>query len=224
MPGTNQISRRTFTGLAIAGTLAIVSGAATFIHEGAAQNATVPMDELMADGSLPDVALGSKDAPVTIVEYASMTCTHCAAFHAQTYPTLKSKYIDSGKVRFILREFPLDPLATAAFMLARCAGPSRRDALLDRLFDNQADWAFVKENPTPKLFEVAKQAGFTQESFDKCLTDQKLLDQLTAIRSRADDVFGISSTPTFFINGKRLQVSPTVEEFDKVLGPLLAQG
>jgi protein-disulfide isomerase len=87
---------------------------------------SVPVEELMAAEALPDVVLGKADAPVTIVEYASMTCTHCAAFHAETYPTLKSKYIDTGKVRFILREFPLDPLATAGFMLARCAGEDKR--------------------------------------------------------------------------------------------------
>jgi protein-disulfide isomerase len=175
-------------------------------------------------GDLPDLALGPADAKVTIVEYASMTCGHCMHFHTTVFPDIKKKYIDTGKIRFIFREFPLDPRAFAASMLARCAGGDKTFALIDALFHTQSDWAFVKENPTPKLFEVAKQAGFTQESFDKCLTDQKLLDQLTAIRARADDVFGINATPTFFINGKRLQGSPTIEEFDKVLGPLLAQG
>jgi protein-disulfide isomerase len=188
--------------------------------------AEVPVEELMKQvGDLPDIALGPADAKVTVVEYASMTCGHCMAFATKVFPDLKAKYIDTGKIRFIFREFPLDARAFAASMLARCAGSNDKTmALVDALFHTQPDWAFVKENPTPKLFEVAKQAGFTQESFDKCLTDQKLLDQLTAIRTRADDVFGISSTPTFFINGKRLTASPTIEEFDKVLGPLLAQG
>jgi protein-disulfide isomerase len=125
----------------------------------------------------------------------------------------------------VFREFPLDARAFAASMLARCAGSTDKTiALVAALFDKQQDWAFVKENPTPKLFEIAKQAGFTQESFDKCLTDQKLLEQLTTIHDRANEVFGVNATPTFFINGKRLQVAPELEAFDKVLEPLLAQG
>jgi protein-disulfide isomerase len=184
----------------------------------------VPVDELMKTGDLADLALGPPEAKVTIVEYASMTCSHCMRFHTNVFPELKKKYIDTNKVRFIFREFPLDPRAFAASMLARCAGSQDKTfGLISALFDTQAEWAFVKENPKPKLFEVVKQAGFTQESFDKCLTDQKLLDQLTAIRSRADEKFGINSTPTFFINGKRL-ASPKMEEFDKVIEPLLSQG
>lgn len=187
--------------------------------------AEVPVDELMKPGDLPDLVLGSDDAKVTVVEYASMTCGHCMAFHTKVFPEIKSKYIDTGKIRFVFREFPLDSRAFAASMLARCAGSTEKSlALVGALFDTQESWAFVKENPTPKLFEIAKQAGFTQESFDKCLTDQKLLDQLTAIHTRANEVFGVNATPTFFINGKRLQASPVIEEFDKVIEPLLAQG
>ena len=96
----------------------------------------------MAGEALPDIALGSSDAPVTIIEYASMTCPHCAAFYANTFPDLKSKYIDTGKVRFIFREFPLDPLAAAAFMLARCAGDDKRNAIVDLLFAQQKNWAY----------------------------------------------------------------------------------
>jgi protein-disulfide isomerase len=184
----------------------------------------VPVDELMKAGDLPDLAVGPENAKVTIVEYASMTCGHCMAFHTKVFPEIKKKYIETGKVRFIFREFPLDPRAFAASMLARCAGPDKSMAMIEALFHKQADWAFVETNPTPKLFEIAKQAGFTQESFDKCLTDQKLLDQLTAIHTRANDTFGVQATPTFFINGKRLQAAPVIEEFDKVLEPLLAQG
>jgi len=187
--------------------------------------AEVPVDELMKTGDLPDIVLGDPNAKVTIVEYASMTCGHCMHFHTTVFPDLKKKYIDTGKVRFVFREFPLDARAFAASMLARCAGSTDKTmALIGALFETQKDWAFVKENPTPKLFEIAKQAGFTQESFDKCLTDQKLLDQLTAIHTRASEVFGVNATPTFFINGKRLQTAPELAEFDKVLEPLLSQG
>lgn len=184
----------------------------------------VPVDELMKRDDLPDLAVGPENAKVTIVEYASMTCGHCMAFHTKVFPELKKKYVETGKVRFIFREFPLDPRAFAASMLARCAGGDKSLSMIEALFETQEQWAFVRENPTPKLFEIAKQAGFTQESFDKCLTDQKLLDQLTNGHTRAAEVFGVNATPTFFINGKRLQAAPTVEEFDKVLEPLLAQG
>ncbi len=184
--------------------------------------AEVPVEELMKASDLTDVAMGPADAKVTIVEYASMTCGHCANFATKVFPEFKTKYIDSGKVRFIMREFPLDNLAAAASMLARCAGGEKTFPMVETLYAKQADWAFTNGNPVPKLFDIAKQAGFTQESFDKCLTDQKLLDQITAQRTRASETFGISSTPTFFINGKRLTETPTVAAFDKIIEPLLA--
>ncbi|WP_072394973.1 DsbA family protein [Hyphomicrobium sp. CS1GBMeth3] len=211
-------------GAAVAGT-ALTGSALPAFAQRAQGPAEVPVDELMKPGDLPDLALGPNDAKVTVVEYASMTCGHCMAFHTKVFPEIKKKYIDTGKIRFVFREFPLDARAFAASMLSRCAGsPERSFAMVDALFHTQENWAFVKENPTPKLFEIAKQAGFTQESFDKCLTDQKLLDQLTAIHTRGNEVFGVNATPTFFINGKRLQAAPVVEEFDKVIEPLLSQG
>ncbi len=182
----------------------------------------VSVDELMKASDLPDLTLGSADAKVTIVEYASMTCPHCAHFENDVFDNLKKKYIDSGKVRFVYREFPLDNLAAAVSMLARCAGGDKTFPLIQTFYAKQADWAFTQGNPVPKLFDIAKQAGFTQESFDKCLTDQKLLDQITAQRTRASDTFGVNATPTFFINGKKLQETPTLEAFDKVIEPLLA--
>lgn len=184
--------------------------------------AEVSVDELMKASDLPDLTLGSADAKVTIVEYASMTCPHCAHFENDVFDNLKKKYIDSGKVRFVYREFPLDNLAAAVSMLARCAGGDKTFPLIQTFYAKQQDWAFTQGNPVPKLLDIAKQAGFTQESFDKCLTDQKLLDQITAQRTRASDTFGVNATPTFFINGKKLQDTPTLEAFDKVIEPLLA--
>jgi protein-disulfide isomerase len=185
------------------------------------QPAEVPVDELMKPGPLPEMALGKPDAPVTVVEYASMTCGHCAHFHNDVFPKFKEKYIDSGKVYFVMREFPLDNLAAAAFILARCAGDNKAFPLISVLFEKQEQWAFVRGNPVPELFKLAKQAGFTQESFDKCLNDAKLLEQITAVRTRANEKFGVSSTPTFFINGKRLQDAATLAAFDKAITPLL---
>lgn len=190
-------------------------------RKGAPARAEVPVNELMEPGPLPELSLGKGDAPVTIVEYASLTCGHCAAFHNTVFPKIKEKYVDSGQVRFIMREFPLDNLAAAASMLTRCAGGEKTYPLVEVLFKQQEQWAFVRGNPVPELFKVARQAGFTQESFDKCLTDQKLLEQVTGIRTRAADKFGVSSTPTFFINGKRMQEAPTAEAFEKALAPLL---
>jgi protein-disulfide isomerase len=190
----------------------------------AAPAADFTVEELMKPGNLPDQAIGAADAKVTVVEYASMTCGHCASFHKNVFPKLKTKYVDTGKVRFIMREFPLDDLAAAASMLSRCAGGTdvaKSYDLTAILFEKQEEWAFVRGNPVPKLFEIAKQAGFTQESFDKCLTDQKLLEQITAGRERGSAKFGVSSTPTFFINGKKLTEGPTVEAFDKAFEPLL---
>jgi len=183
----------------------------------------VPVEELMKPGPLGDLTLGPADAKVTVVEYASMTCGHCAHFENDIWPEFKKKYIDTNKIRYVFREFPLDNLAAAASMLARCVGGDKTFPLIEVLFKKQADWAFTEGNPVPKLFEIAKQAGFTQASFDKCLTDQKLLDNITAGRKRASEVFGVDATPTFFINGKRLQGAPTIANFDKMIEPLLAK-
>ncbi len=172
---------------------------------------------------LPDLALGPADAKVTVVEYASMTCGHCAHFTTDVWPKFKEKYIATNKVRYIFREFPLDNLAAAASMLARCTGNDKAFTLIEVLFEKQKDWAFGEGNPVPRLFEIAKQAGFTQESFDKCLTDQKLLDDITAGRTRASDVFGVSATPTFYVNGKKLVGEPTLQKFDEMIEPMLAK-
>jgi protein-disulfide isomerase len=187
-----------------------------------AQNARVDIEQLMAESALPDVVEGQANAPVTIVEYASMTCSHCAAFHNNVYPTLKSKYIDSGKAKFMLREFPLDPLATAGFMLARCAG-DKREAMVALLFAQQKNWAFV-EKPLDGLANTVKQTGMSQETFEKCLKDQALYDKVNMVRDRAAEKFGVNATPTFFINGKRVSGEMTVEQLDKELTPLLPKG
>ena len=218
------ITRRTAV-IASAGTaaLAVSSGLAplAWAQKKPAASDTVSVEELMKPDGLPELSLGKADAPCTIVEYASMTCGHCGAFHNKVFPALKDKYIATGKVRFVMREFPLDNLAAAASMLARCAGGDKTAPLIEILFAKQEEWAFVRTNPVPELFKIAKQAGFTQESFDKCLTDQKMLDDVIAVRERAANQLGVNATPAFFINGKRHQGSPTFAEFEKVLDPLL---
>lgn len=181
---------------------------------------SVRVEDLMKPaGKLPDIVLGSPDAKVTIIEYASMTCSHCAHFNEATWPDLKKKYIDTGKARFILREFPLDPLAAGGFMLARCAG-DKREALIDLLFKQQKNWAFV-DKPVDALASLVKQAGFTQESFEKCLTDQSLLDGVLAVKNQGMNQFKVDSTPTFFINGTKYPGAMSIDEFDKILSPIV---
>lgn len=178
--------------------------------------------ELMKPQAIPDIVIGKPDAPVTIVEYASLTCGHCANFHNGVLPKLKEKYIDTGKARLILRDFPLDNLAAAGSMLARCAPADKSYQVLSSLFAKQNEWAFVQGNPVPALFKIASENGFTQETFDKCLIDQKLLENITNMRDHASKSLGVRSTPTFFVNGKRMsERSDRIESFDQVIEPLL---
>ena len=209
-----RITRREF----VVSTGALVAAAALF---GSAPLAFADptMEELMRPGPLPDLVLGKADAPVTIVEYASMTCPHCAAFHKSTYPALKSKYIDTGKVRFIFREFPLDEVAVAASMLARCAGGEKTLVLIDVLFGSQDKWAV--RDPLPALLQIAKQAGFTQKSFEECLANQKLYNDILAMRERGSKDYKVESTPTLFVNGKMVKGGVSMEELEKVMAPLL---
>jgi protein-disulfide isomerase len=224
--GDQRLNRREAL-KAAAGAAAVFAAAAWGLSQPAlaqrkkASPTEVSVEELMKPGPLPDLVLGNADAPITVVEYASMTCGHCANFHTKIFPTLKEKYVDTGKVRFIMREFPLDNLAAAASMLARCAGEGKTFPLISVLFAKQDDWAFVKGDPRPELLKFAKQAGFTQESFEKCLTDQKLLDDISAVRARAVDTFGVNSTPTFFVNGKKLTGGGTFDDFEKAFDPIL---
>jgi protein-disulfide isomerase len=180
--------------------------------------ADVPMAELMLPGPLGDNSLGSPDAPVTIVEYASMTCPHCAHFHETAFPELKKKYIDTGKVRFIFREFPLDSLALAGSMLARCAGTDRFFPMIETLFAQKKEW--VVQKPLQPMLSLARQAGFSQQSFDECLANQDMQAGIEETRTRAMKL-GVNSTPTFFINGKIFRGGLTTEELDKQLAPYL---
>jgi protein-disulfide isomerase len=189
-----------------------------FVSSAAAQ--APDAEELAVAGPLGEKFEGKEDAPVTIIEYASMTCGHCAGFANDTYPQLKAKYIDAGKVRFILREFPLDPLAAAAFMLARCAGEDKYFPVVDALFKRQKEWAYAPD-PVEALQGLSKQLGFTQESFESCLTNQEMLDGVNWVRQRGAEKFGVNSTPTFFINGKIQRGALTFDALEKVLEPLL---
>jgi len=178
--------------------------------------------DLAKTGPDGDIVLGSEKAPVTVIEYASMTCPHCAHFSTTTLPELQKRYIDTGKVRFIFREFPFDALAAAGFMLARCAGKDKFMPVVETLFAKQPEWMVQK--PVPPLMGIAKQFGFTQESFDKCLANQQVLDGIQDVRDRAAEKLGVNSTPTFFVNGKKLVGDQSIDALAKEIEPYLKEG
>jgi protein-disulfide isomerase len=178
--------------------------------------AAAQSSDLMQPGPLGDMSLGDPKAPNVVIEYASMTCSHCQRFNAEVFKPFKAKYIDTGKVYYIFRDFPLDPLAISGIMLAHCAPPDRFFAIVDLLFQKQKDWAFV-DDPKTALFSLMKQVGFTQESFDTCLKDQKILDGVNAVKDRAAAKLGVAATPTFFFNGKKKEGELTLEDIDKIL-------
>jgi protein-disulfide isomerase len=214
------ITRRAFTiALSLTG-LAAVAGFSPLrlIAEAMAQSAS----DAAKPVSLPDMALGPANAQVTITEYASMTCPHCAAFNEKVFPKIKSEYIDSGKVRYVFREFPLDIKAAAGSMLARCIAKDdagKYFAVVDMLFKQQNDW--VTKNTTETLTRIGKQAGLSQQAVEDCLKDQALLDKIAADQKYASDVLKVDSTPTFFINGEKIKGETSFEEFDKKIKSLL---
>jgi protein-disulfide isomerase len=178
-----------------------------------------PLADLMQPNPLGEMSMGSENAPITVIEYASMTCPHCAHFSETTFPELKKRYIDTGKVRFMFREFPLDRLALAGFVLARCASADKYFPLIETLFAAQRDW--VVERPLGPMYAIAKQAGLTQQAFEACLDNRQLIEGIEKVRSQASEKFGVSSTPTFFVNGKRMPGALSIEEMEKEFAPYL---
>lgn len=177
---------------------------------------SIDVEKLMEKGPLSEESIGKADAPVTIVEYMSMTCPHCARFDVNTFPGIKKKYIDTGKVRYILREFPLDPLAAAVIMLARCAPKGEYFSFVNVMFEQQMSWATAQDKKAA-LLQMSKLAGFTQESFNSCLTNQKLLDDVNAVRERAAKEYGVNATPTFFVNGEKYSGEMSVDEMSAII-------
>jgi protein-disulfide isomerase len=169
-----------------------------------------------------DRILGNPDAPITIVEYASLTCPHCAHFENEVLPELKKKWIDSGKVKLILRDFPLDEPALRAAMIARCAPPDRFYAYIDTFFAAQEKWVTARDY-REALARLVKLGGMSKEEFDNCLKNTALENKIVEERLVASKELEVNSTPTFFINGTKFTGAPTVEEFDKVLSGLSAK-
>jgi protein-disulfide isomerase len=180
---------------------------------------SVSIMEIMKPGPLGDKVLGDEKAPVTIVEYASLTCSHCATFHNETYPDLKKKYIETGKVKYILREFPLNSLAAAGFMLARGAPNDAYYGVVEAMFKTQSVWTRAPDK-IEALFNIAQQAGYTREAFEATLKNQTLLNGVQASQTQGEKL-GVDATPTFFINGTKYSGSLSVAELDKILTPLV---
>jgi protein-disulfide isomerase len=216
------LTRRAFTAALSLTGLAALAGLSPFrlIAEALAQGATAA--EVAKPVSLPDMAIGARDASVTITEYASMTCPHCAAFNEKVFPQIKSEYIDTNKIRYVFREFPLDIKAAAGSMLARCIAKDdsgKYFAVVDMLFRQQNDW--VLKNTTETLTRIGKQAGLSQQAVEDCLKDQALLDKIVADQKYASEVLKVDSTPTFFINGDKIKGDTSFDVFDKRIKSLL---
>src|SRR6201989_3232850 len=215
-----MITRRAFTAaLSLTGLAALIGfSPLRLIADAMAQSAA----DVAKPVSLPDMALGPANATVTITEYASMTCPHCAAFNEQGFPKIKAEYIDTGKVRYIVREFPLDIKAAAGSMLSRCIANGdapKYFAVTDMLFRQQNDW--VVKNTTETLTRIGKQAGLTQQQVEACLQDQALLDKIAADQKYASEVLKVDSTPTFFINGEKIKGETSFDEFAKKINAAL---
>jgi len=186
--------------------------------------AAVPQ-RLLADAQVvlgltkDDRILGNPDAPITIVEYASLTCPHCAHFANEVFPELKKKWIDTGKVKLVLRDYPLDEPALRAAMVARCAPPDRFYAYVDTFFGAQEKWVTAHDY-RDALARLVKLGGMSREEFDNCLKNTALENKIVEGRLIASKELDVNSTPTFFINGTKFTGAPTVEEFDKVLSGL----
>jgi protein-disulfide isomerase len=177
------------------------------------------------------MVMGKADAPVTIVEYADLSCPHCAHFHHDVLPKVKAKYLDTGKARLLFREFPLNSHSLIAFASVRCAPPQAAFPLISALFKSQSDWIQAASLPAlgDKLFPFAQQVGLTRAAFDACVPhsdtnisdkQKQLVDAITKVRDRGHSAFGVNATPTFFVNGEKLS-GASIEDFDKAIGKAL---
>ena len=180
--------------------------------------AAVDVAKLNEPSPIGEMTMGPDNAKVTVIEYASASCPHCANFYKTTFQELKKQYIDTGKIRFVFREFPHNDAALAAFMIARCAPKDKYFPLIDTCFQTQGSWL---ENPAEGLFKIAQLAGFTKASFDACLKNEEVAKGIIAVRDKAESEFGVTGIPTFFINGKILNGEATFDQFKKVIDPQL---
>jgi protein-disulfide isomerase len=213
-----NFTRRDTLMLAAAASALSLCGVAT---ASAAEGDMVDIAKLMAPaGDVADHVQGSETAPVTVIEYASPTCPHCAAFSNDVLPAFIEAYVNTGKVKFITRPFVRNVLDAAVFMLAEASGPTNYHNVLSTYFKTQNTWA-TSQTPRDAILEIAKQLGFTQETFDAALTNQALFTGMEAVREQALSEFGLSGTPTFYVNGKTLTGDKTLEQLAAEIDPLV---
>lgn len=204
------ITRRSLIG--VAATLALVPAA---LAQG--QNAPATLEAPDATQvTASDHVLGKADAPVTVIEYASMTCPHCAVFHGTVLPKIKSEYVDAGKVRVVFRDFPLDRLALTASVIARCAEPERYLSFVDVLFASQLTWA-RSENPLEALKKIGALGGLDGAKVDACLKDESLFNAVLSQRLGGERTFKINATPTLIVNGKPVPGGAEYETLKKAI-------
>lgn len=213
------VSRRHALNLGLS-TLAVAGAGGTYFALTQNSYAQAASDDVMKVDPENDNIIGSMDAPVTLVEYASMTCPHCANFHQLTLPDLKKKYIDTGKLRLVFREFPLDRIAFAVAALARCAGEKKFFPFVDMMFRKQDSWARGPGSPAPRLFKIVKQAGFDKKFFNECMRNKEVTDRIEKIMNTGRSVHGVNSTPTLFINGKKVN-GVSLSDIEKLMEPYL---
>ena len=180
---------------------------------------TVDMAAVLKPGSLPELTVGDPSG-VPMIEYGSLTCPHCAAFSREVFPELKKDYIDTGKVKFIFREFSRNPLDVAAFVLARCVGDDKAFAAIELLFSQQDKWAFV-DKPLEPLIAAMRPTGLTHDQAMACLKDQSKVDAVAAVGKRATDEIKMNGTPTFVIDGKVYGGELSMDQFKAILDPLI---
>ena len=213
-----NFTRRDTLILAAAASALSLCGVAT---ASAAEGDVVDVAKLMAPaGDVADHVQGSETAPVTVIEYASPTCPHCAAFSNDVLPAFIEAYVNTGKVKLITRPFVRNVLDAAVFMLAEASGPTNYHNVLSTYFKTQNTWA-TSQTPRDAILEIAKQLGFTQETFDAALTNQALFTGMEALREQALSEFGLSGTPTFYVNGKTLTGDKTLEQLAAEIDPLV---
>jgi protein-disulfide isomerase len=208
----NKINRRNL--LASAAFSALAS---TAFAEDAPAPVVIDKVAFNAPPAMGEMSMGKEDAKVVVVEYASASCPHCAAFNNEEFPKFKTDFIDSGKVKYIFREFPHNDPAMGAFMIARCAPKEKYFPLVDVLFKTQKDWV---PNPLEGLKKIALQSGFTEETFMACLNNKEVAKNIFEVRQKGD-TFGVEGIPTFFINGEHFKGEYTVEGLKAVIDPLL---
>ena len=184
--------------------------------DGVDYSTVINADEVRDGVAFGDLVMGSPDAPVTIVEYASLTCSHCAAFHADVFPAIKEQYIATGKVRFVYRNFTRDPADLAVGMLTRCVGPENAFEMMAIFFDRQRQWAFG-EDPKTEIAAIARQqAGIGRTDFDACLANTDLQNNLVSMLSQGQSE-GVNGTPTFFIEGEVFVGEQPFEVFVEII-------